>query len=80
MNKKELITAVSEASGSRRRVVVKILESAFDVIGEKALEGEKVSIKGFGTFVHRDVPASDSAEAKRIVRFRQAAQQPQAAE
>ena len=48
MNKAELIAAVAEKSGLSRKDSEKAVNAAFDTITESLVNGDKVSLVGFG--------------------------------
>lgn len=80
MNKAELVKAVAAASGKPAAAVSDVIESTLEMIASAVADGEKVQLKGFGTFelVERDsrvarnpqtgeavqVPAKKVAKAK----------------
>lgn len=50
MNKKDLAEIVSLESGLTINKALKVINSVFETIGEKTLNGENVELRGFGTF------------------------------
>ncbi len=54
MNKKELITKVSEKTGLTKKDIELVLETLFDTIVKTIESGEKLAIYGFGTFEARE--------------------------
>jgi DNA-binding protein HU-beta len=50
LNKKELITQIAHASGLKKKEVAKILAAFMENIAECLAKGEKVVLRGFGTF------------------------------
>lgn len=50
MNKSELIAAVAEKSGLKRKDAGAAVDALVEVVGDKLKAGEEVSIIGFGTF------------------------------
>ena len=50
MNKKDLVSAVSEAMGSSKKEAALAVGAVFDVIANTVAKGEKVSLVGFGSF------------------------------
>ncbi len=50
MNKGELIETVKEKTGLTKKDVKKIIDATTDVITDSLVNGEKVSLVGFGTF------------------------------
>ena len=54
MTKTELISAVAEKTGSKKKDAETAVNTIFATITEELAKGEKVSIVGFGTFEVRD--------------------------
>ena len=50
MNKTELITAVAAHTGLTRKDAEKAIGTAFEIISDQLIQGEKVQIAGFGSF------------------------------
>ena len=50
MNKTELIAAVAEASGMKKKDAERVLGAALDTITATLRKGEKVHLSGFGSF------------------------------
>ena len=50
MNKTELVAAVSEKAGLSRKDSEKAVKAALEAVTEALVNGEKVSLVGFGTF------------------------------
>ncbi len=50
MNKKELISQVSEDTGYHKKEIKEILEGTLNAISDALANGEKVQLVGFGTF------------------------------
>lgn len=50
MNKKELVEAVALKQGLTKKQTEEVIDSVFDEIVTKLLDGDKVLISGFGTF------------------------------
>jgi len=50
MNKSELVAAVAEKAGLKRKDAAAAVDAVVDVITEKLGQGEEVSVIGFGTF------------------------------
>ena len=50
MNKKELVAAVAEKTGMKKKDAVKAVEAVVGTITEAVVAGEKVQLVGFGTF------------------------------
>lgn len=59
MNKKELVSAVAENTGMRKKDVEAVISSVFDTITEELRAEGKVQIVGFGTFEVADRPARE---------------------
>jgi integration host factor subunit beta len=54
MNKAELITKVSEKANVTQKVAKVIVDTLFDGMKESLGKGERIEIRGFGSFVVRD--------------------------
>ena len=54
MTKAELISAVAEKSGLTKKDSDKAVAAVIDVITDALVQGEKVSLVGFGTFEVKD--------------------------
>lgn len=50
MNKTELITAMSQASGVSKKDTEMVLKAFTDVLSNELKKGEKIQLMGFGTF------------------------------
>ena len=50
MNRSDLINAVKEKSGITRKEAEKVVDTFFDAITETLAKGERVEIRGFGSF------------------------------
>lgn len=50
MNKKELVSQVSEDTGYHKKEIKEILEGTLEAISKTLANGEKVQLVGFGTF------------------------------
>lgn len=59
MNKTELVKAVAEKSGLSKKDADLAFASIIEVITETLVEGEKISIIGFGTFEVRNRAARE---------------------
>ena len=58
MNKSDLINAVTKKrDGNKKYIVKSVLEDIFDEIQSALMRGEKVSIRGFGTFEVKEFKA-----------------------
>jgi integration host factor subunit beta len=54
MNKAELITKVSEKANVTQKVAKVIVDTLFDGMKESLEKGERIEIRGFGSFVVRN--------------------------
>ncbi len=54
MNKAELITKVSEKANVTQKVAKVIVDTLFDGMRESLEKGERIEIRGFGSFVVRN--------------------------
>ncbi|BAL80329.1 HU family DNA-binding protein [Caldisericum exile] len=54
MNKPELITAVAEKTGMKKKDVEAMLDAFIDVVKETLKKGDKVALIGFGTWATRE--------------------------
>ena len=50
MNKKDLIAEVVEATGEKKSVVERVVNSVFATMGATLAKGENIQLLGFGTF------------------------------
>ena len=50
MNKKELILEVTKSTAIDEKTVEKVINSLFEIIKNKIIEGDRVEIRGFGSF------------------------------
>ena len=50
MNKAELVAAVAEKTGLSKKDSEKAVNTAFDVIADTLVKGDKVQLVGFGSF------------------------------
>ena len=50
MNRTDLINAVSSRDGNKKYIVKGVFDDIFDEIKDALARGEKVTIRGFGTF------------------------------
>ena len=57
MKKSDLVDAISSKSGVAKSQAQEIIESVFDLIGSALSQGEKIDLRGFGTFSVRDSKA-----------------------
>lgn len=81
MNREALVTSVSEKSGLTKENTRKILRAFYDVCQESLLNGDKVLIQNFGSFVvdeRKERTGTDpnthskiTIPAKKIVKFKQ---------
>lgn len=80
MNKKELVTSVSEKTGISKSDTKKTLEAIIEAVSAEMQKNEKVILLGFGTFSVKDKAARMSIHpqtmqplelpAKKVVRFK----------
>lgn len=80
MNKKELVSTVSEVTGISKSDTKKTLEAIIEAVSAEMQKNEKVIILGFGTFSVKDKAARMSIHpqtiqplelpAKKVVRFK----------
>ena len=57
MKKSDLVEAISSKTGVPKSQAQEIIESVFDLIGSALSQGEKIDLRGFGTFSVRDSKA-----------------------
>lgn len=57
MNKTDLINAVAGKQGNKKYIVKNVIDDIFDEIQEALIRGEKVTIRGFGTFEVKEFKA-----------------------
>ena len=57
MNKSELITAVSDATGMTRADAARALHAVLGTVSDRLARGESVALTGFGTFDRTDLAA-----------------------
>lgn len=57
MKKSELVDAVASKTEQGKNIVQQILDGAIDAIAEALASGEKIDLRGFGTFGVRDSAA-----------------------
>ena len=57
MNKTDLINAVAGKQGNKKYIVKNVIDDIFDEIQEALIQGEKVTIRGFGTFEVKEFKA-----------------------
>ncbi len=53
MTKLELIREIGNETGYSHRAISEILEAGMDICKKTVLNGENVSLRGFGTFGHK---------------------------
>lgn len=80
MNKRNLITMVSERVGCPQTHVEKLLDPILECIRDELIKNEKITINNFGTFMVKDMKARNSrnpstgkaivVEAKKVVKFK----------
>ncbi len=54
MNKSELIVRVSEKSGVLKKKIEDIVNLVFDEMTQALIRGDRIEIRGFGSFVNRN--------------------------
>ncbi len=59
MNKADLVTSVAEKAGSTKKEAEKAVNAVLESIEGALMEGDKVSLVGFGTFDTRVRPARE---------------------
>lgn len=57
MNKTDLINAVAGKQGNKKYIVKNVIDDIFDEIQVALIRGEKVTIRGFGTFEVKEFKA-----------------------
>lgn len=57
MNKTDLINAVAGKHGNKKYIVKNVIDDIFDEIQAALIRGEKVTIRGFGTFEVKEFKA-----------------------
>lgn len=55
MNKSEFIKAIADKAGYTLKDTGVIIDACFDVIKEALIDGDKISLVGFGTFEVKEV-------------------------
>lgn len=83
MTKAELVTSICARTGMSREMALEALEATMSSIKESILNGEEVTLRGFGTFglkerkekVARNIPQNTTVivPAHKIVTFKPAA-------
>lgn len=64
MTKQQLIDAVANASGRPKPEVLAVVESLLDEIGIALRSGERVDLRGFGSFIVKDKAARKGRNPK----------------
>lgn len=64
MNKAELIDAIAAEAGVTKKEADKVLNATIDIIMKTVVEGDKVTLVGFGTFEKRDRKAREGRNPK----------------
>lgn len=70
VNKSDLIDAVAKRNGNRKYVVRSVIDDVFSELQQMLVNGEKISIRGFGTFEVKEFkshPAVHPETKERIV-------------
>lgn len=57
MKKQDLVDAISEKAGLAKSQSQSIIEEVFDLISDSLSKGEKIDLRGFGTFNVRESAA-----------------------
>ena len=57
MKKSDLVDAISERAGVPKAQAQNIIEDVFELIADALSKGEKIDLRGFGTFSTRDSAA-----------------------
>lgn len=64
MNKKEMVAAVAEKTGMKKKDAVMAVEAFTEVVKEALVAGDKVQLVGFGTFEAVDRAAREGRNPK----------------
>lgn len=64
MTKTQLIDAVANTSGHTKKDLEAVVDAVLEQIGEALTKGEKVDLRGFGSFVARDKKARQGRNPK----------------
>lgn len=64
MTKTQLIDAVANTSGHTKKDLEAVVDAVLDQVGEALSKGEKVDLRGFGSFVARDKKARQGRNPK----------------
>jgi len=59
MNKSELVRAISEVSGVSKKITDDVLSATVEVIQNAVVNGDKVTLVGFGTFEAKEFSARE---------------------
>lgn len=57
MNRTDLVKKISIETGATQKATAQIIETAFEIIGDALVAGDKVSIPNFGSFSVRPTAA-----------------------
>ena len=57
MTKSDIVERITQQSGLKRKEVLYVIDNFIEKIKESALKGDKVEIRGFGTFYRSDKKA-----------------------
>jgi integration host factor beta subunit len=57
MKKADLVDAIAGKTGAAKAQVQQVVEDVFELISEALAKGEKIDLRGFGTFSVRDSAA-----------------------
>lgn len=64
MTKTQLIDAVANTSGHTKKDLEAVVDAVLDQVGEALSKGEKVDLRGFGSFVAREKKARQGRNPK----------------
>ena len=64
VTKTQLIDAVANTSGHTKKDLEAVVDAVLDQVGEALSKGEKVDLRGFGSFVARDKKARQGRNPK----------------
>lgn len=64
VTKNQLIDAVSNTSGHTKKDLEVVIDAVLEQLGETLSKGEKIDLRGFGSFVARDKKARQGRNPK----------------
>ncbi len=64
VTKTQLIDAVANTSGHTKKDLEAVIDAVLEQVGEALTKGEKVDLRGFGSFVARDKAARQGRNPK----------------